>query len=425
MPSRLSLSETALGAGATADDEAAFVALDKDDTGFVTRDQVLGHLHSIRPTLDVEWTDEGFDTFARFHLSAVCIHSDAYSLEDFTTIASVFRVCDNLDYIGTRLFHQSSVVLGDDALRAATQAVRDGMRLLWAKRGEILCAQGSQLDYLLVVYHGSATGVRTTDSGMKQRLVSLAPGTVFGFLEMVVEQAALLTLTMDQDGSVLMLPLAPFRKLLSVDHQLLWDVCYEILTEVHRIYLFMNAAQFPRIASLPAPTLAAAASPRNFTDSATVNSKMSCEEVIARVFKVDTLSPEELREFRFVVLGMGAPLYSKGQKAAAMWVLIDGTLDLPDHLFCVVNGMRVVGELGLLTRQDRARDVLTLSTCTLLRVSLQGLRSLTRANMEVLWMLARPSLARVIQHLASVNVGFEHRVLRSGKDLVSAREGRF
>lgn len=35
-------------------------------------------------------------------------------------------------------------------------------------------------------------------------------------------------------------------------------------------------------------------------------------------------------------------------------------------------------------------------------------------------MLARPALQRVLAHLASVNVGFEHRILRSGKDLYHA-----
>ncbi len=76
-------------------------------------------------------------------------------------------------------------------------------------------------------------------------------------------------------------------------------------------------------------------------------------EIIERVFCVTHLTADELKEFRLVLLGERAPLYEKGTKAAAFWLLVDGQLDLPDALYCTVDGVRVVGEMGLLTGQDR------------------------------------------------------------------------
>ncbi len=76
-------------------------------------------------------------------------------------------------------------------------------------------------------------------------------------------------------------------------------------------------------------------------------------EIIERVFRVTHLTADELKEFRLVLLGERAPLYEKGTKAAAFWLLVDGQLDLPDTLYCTVDGVRVVGEMGLLTGQDR------------------------------------------------------------------------
>ncbi len=43
--------------------------------------------------------------------------------------------------------------------------------------------------------------------------------------------------------------------------------------------------------------------------------------------------------------------------AAAFWVLVEGQVDLPEPLFCTIDGVRIIGETGLLTRQDRARDL--------------------------------------------------------------------
>ncbi len=133
------------------------------------------------------------------------MESDQYTFNDFVEIVTSLRVCDNVDFISTRLFHR--VVADADAAAderdTATRALRSGLRLVWAKAGEIVCSQGQRMDDLVVVYHGSATGVRLTSSGHQQRLVSLAPGQVFGFFEMIMDQPTLLTLTMDADGTVM------------------------------------------------------------------------------------------------------------------------------------------------------------------------------------------------------------------------------
>jgi CRP-like cAMP-binding protein len=261
-------------------------------------------------TLDLEWSDEAFGRFAEFHVSAVSlqmhVEQNLYSYSDFFQIVTSLRNSDNEDFIGTRLFHRS-----DDA----TVALREGMKLVWAKAGEILCMQGEQTDSLVVLYHGSATGVRQTNSGHQQLLVALGPGQVFGFLEMIIVQPALLTLTMDADGSVLKIPLDLFQNLLKHDHELLWNVQYEILTEVQRIFQFINAASFPRVLEHVSSSgdLFGADAQRVSLDVG-----MSPQQIISHVFKVSDLTEEELREFRLVLLGVGAPIYEKGSKVTGL-----------------------------------------------------------------------------------------------------------
>jgi CRP-like cAMP-binding protein len=264
-------------------------------------------------------------------------------------------------------------------------------------------------------------------------------------MEMIVSQSSLLTLTMDGDGSVMVFPIQEFQALLKVDHEMLWTVSYEILTEVQRIFQFVNAAQFPRDVTPEQLNDQNSNNNKNnnknnsndnnnnnnnnnndtsstLTPKKSVELGMTLQQIIERVFSVSDLQPHELSEFRLLVLGVGAPLYQKGSKATAFWVLIDGELDLPSHLYARIDGAVIVGELGLLTRQDRSRDVSTITQCTVMRISVQGLHYLVSRNLEVMWMLARPALTRVIAHLASVSVGFEHRVLRSGCDLYHAGE---
>ncbi len=76
----------------------------------------------------------------------------------------------------------------------------------------------------------------------------------------------------------------------------------------------------------------------------------------------------------------------------------------------------------MLARQDRTRNVNTVTRCELLRVSLQGLHALVRHDIEVMWKLARPALASVVSLLSEITVGFEHRLIKSGKQLYRAGE---
>lgn len=380
-------------------------------SGYLNFEQCLTFLEGIRGELEVPWEPEDFSAFAQFHLQAVCpqshIEQEIFTYEDLERIVSSIRAVDNHEFIVTRLFRQRD---------EATLALRKGMRLVWTKNGEIVHSQSERTDELIVLYHGSATGSRHTDAGRLQRIVQLAAGQVFGFIEMILGVPSLLTLTMESEGTVLMLPMDLFQNLLRSDETLLWNVMYETLTEIARISLFIQAAPFPKNIPEALPDLEPA---NDQASKAPISSNMSASQIIERIFGVTSLTVEEIRELRVITLGKGAPLYEKGSRAVAFWLLLEGDLDLPESLVSRVNGVRVIGEMGLLTRQDRARDVHTLSRCVLLRVSLAGLQMLVRKDNEVMWKLARPALSNVVSLLAQITVGFEHRIIKPGKQLYS------
>jgi signal-transduction protein with cAMP-binding, CBS, and nucleotidyltransferase domain len=148
------------------------------------------------------------------------------------------RAVDNDEFIVTRLFR------GTDP---SSIAIRKSMRLVWTKRGEIVQSQDHRLKELIVLYHGTASGIRQTANKQLQRVVQLASGQVFGFIEMILDVPSLLTLSMESEGTVLMLAVDQFISLMKSDETLLWNVMYETLTEINRISLFIQAAPFPKV----------------------------------------------------------------------------------------------------------------------------------------------------------------------------------
>ena len=381
----------------------------------------------VRDTLEVRWEPEEFVEFAQFHVRAMCsqshIEQDIFTFEDLERMVSSLRAVDNSEFIGTRLFRQHD---------EASVALRHSMRLVWTKRGEIVQSQGERLNELTVLYHGTASGIRQTDASRVQRVVQLASGQVFGFIEMILGVPSMLTLSMESEGTVLMLPIDHFISVMKADETLLWNVMYETLTEISRIALFIQAAPFPKEALEPLPALepeseavsggGGVAAAVMGQQHAALHVNMEPAEIIDKVFGVRVATVEELREFRIITLAPHSPLYEKGSRAVALWILLEGELDLPEALQARVNGARIVGEMGLLTRQDRSRDVRTVSRCVLLRISLSGLHLLVRKNIEVMWKLARPALSNVVALLSQIHVGFEHRLIKSGKQLYRAGE---
>jgi CRP-like cAMP-binding protein len=405
---------------------------DLESTGFLSMQQCLIYLVGrVRDTLEVRWEPEEFVEFAQFHIRAMCsqshIEQDIFTFEDLERMVVSLRAVDNSEFIGTRLFRQHD---------EASVALRHSMRLVWAKKGEIVQSQGERLNELTVLYHGTASGIRQTESNRLQRVVQLGSGQVFGFIEMILGVPSMLTLSMESEGTVLMLPIDHFISVMKADETLLWNVMYETLTEISRIALFIQATPFPKeAASEPLPALepeapvssgvAAAVlgqKQQQVVPGAALNVNMEPAEIIERVFGVKLVGPDDLREFRIITLAPNSPLYDKGSRAVALWVMLEGELDLPEALHARVNGARIVGEMGLLTRQDRSRHVRTVSRCVLLRVSLSGLHLLVSKDIEVMWKLARPALANVVTLLSQIHVGFEHRLIKSGKQLYRAGE---
>lgn len=154
----------------------------------------------------------------------------------------------------------------------------------------------------------------------------------------------------------------------------MWNVMYETLTEISRISLFIQAAPFPKVrqvlfffvfrlitifqsatmpalepeATVGAAVLQSSLATASVPAGATIDAKMDPGEIVERVFNV-RLTAEELREFRIITLTPNSPLYEKGSRAVALWIVLGGELDLPDEMQRRVNGARVVGEMGLLS----------------------------------------------------------------------------
>lgn len=183
-----------------------------DETRFLTFDLCLKYLvERVRQTLDVKWDVDQFTAFADFHIRAVCsqshIEQDLFTFEDLNEMVASMRAVDNDEFIVTRLFR------GTDA---ASVAMRQSMRLVWTKRGEIVQSQDQHLSDLVVLYHGKASGMRQTASKQLQRVVQLAEGQVFGFIEMILGVPSLLTLSMESEGTVLMLSVDHFITVMKV-----------------------------------------------------------------------------------------------------------------------------------------------------------------------------------------------------------------
>jgi CRP-like cAMP-binding protein len=260
-------------------------------------------------------------------------------------MVSSMRAIDNDEFIVTRLFR------GTDA---ASVAMRKSMRLVWTKRGEIVQSQDHRLNELIVLYHGTASGMRLTANKQHQRVVQLASGQVFGFIEMILGVPSLLTLSMESEGTVLMLAVDQFISVMKADEMLLWNVMYETLTEISRISLFIQAAPFPRRSPMPAlepeTTIGAAImQQQQQVVGFSLTGLMEPADIIEKVFGVRLTLAEELKEFRIITLTPQSPLYEKGSRAVALWIVLEGELDLPEELQRRVNGARVVGEMGLLS----------------------------------------------------------------------------
>jgi predicted acylesterase/phospholipase RssA/CRP-like cAMP-binding protein len=258
-----------------------------------------------------------------------------------------------------------------------------------------------------------------------QQIVQLNSGQLVGMIEMILDVPSLLTLKVDVEGSVVLLPVDALQEVLRDDEDLLWNVMYETLTEISRISMFIQAAPFPKMIPEDLPDLELDDSVISVERKPSVVELQNLKEpveILDFVFGVKQLDEDELREFRVITLGEDSPLYDKGARAVAFWILLEGELDLPAVFLSTINGASIVGELGLLTRQDRSRDVRTISRCRLLRVSRVGLGILVQKDNEVMWRLARPALSNVVSLLSQITVGFEHRVIKSGMELYRAGE---
>ena len=69
----------------------------------------------------------------------------------------------------------------------------------------------------------------------------------------------------------------------------------------------------------------------------------------------------------------GEKIFSKGERADAMFVVIEGTVDVMynGHLIDTIESGDVLGEMGLIEKSDRSADALAHSDCKLVPINEQ------------------------------------------------------
>ena len=75
-------------------------------------------------------------------------------------------------------------------------------------------------------------------------------------------------------------------------------------------------------------------------------------------------------------------------------MLLKGEIDedVPNRHVARLGDLRILGEISLLTSQDRDRDLRTRTTCHLLEISKNSLKKLAKKDISVLYKLAVPIL---------------------------------
>ena len=302
-------------------------------------------------------------------------------------------------------------------MRESIEKIRKQIEFVHLKSGQLLAEQGKPLDSIWLLYSGKAEFFRYfTVEGkmMKQVLLRAEAGEVYGYIELFLECNAMMSVKILSDCTGIRIKKEEFQKWMRADPQLAFNAVSSTIIQVRRIRKFLQAVPF-----------LIDKKPKNEEERENEGeqlSKMSLPEIVEKVFgwKISEDSPGEkklLQCFRRLTLASGEFLYKKGESSKTLWILIKGKLDVLKDNLSYIGAGTVIGEVGLLTEQDRARDLKTLTACELLEITKRNLGILAKHNFDILVQLTKPVVQQGFSVLNGITMPYEYTERRSGEYL--------